>query len=399
MSRGTILLIVPLIFSASIYANSIDTQLAGKLDVQSRYYFSEGEFSGQNERAYHSVSLQPDLYWEWNNGDDSLIFKPFYRYDHRDDDRSHADIRELLYTKVGSDWEFKAGIGKVYWGVTEFQHLVDTINQTDGVESFDGEEKLGQPMLNMTLIREWGVLDAFILPGFRERTFAGKEGRLRPPYPVEENQAKYESSQKQEHVDYSIRWSNSIDVFDLGVHWFHGTNRAPELILEEQGSSRNFTPYYEQINQFGIDVQATVEEWLWKFEALSRNGQKGTYTAIQAGFEYSFYGVADSDADLGLLLEYGWHDRGKSGSSTYQNDLFAGARFTFNNVESSELLIGTGYDLDYDSHSIIIEGSHRISNHWKLVVDAQFFDSKRLEDPSYPIRNDDYAQIALEYYF
>ena len=41
------------------------------------------------------------------------------------------------------DWSLSIGLGKVFWGVTEFNHLVDVINQTDLVEGIDGEAKLG----------------------------------------------------------------------------------------------------------------------------------------------------------------------------------------------------------------------------------------------------------------
>lgn len=398
MKRGAMTMIAPLLFSMSIFAQNVDTQISGKLDVQGRYYLNEGMYKHQDYQEQFSFSIQPELYWEWNNSADSLIFKPFYRYDQQDDERSHADIRELLWTHVGDDWEIKTGIGKVFWGVTEFQHLVDTINQTDGVESFDGEEKLGQPMVNLSLIRGWGVIDAFILPGFRERTFSGQMGRLRPPFHVEGDFAKYESTRKDNHIDYALRWSHSLDVFDFGLHWFNGTNRDPDLHLEKGREDGYFIPFYEQINQFGVDAQATIDEWLLKFEALSRNGLNGTYTAAQAGFEYSFYGVANSDADIGLLLEYGWDDRGLDSNSGFQNDLFFGARFTFNDVQSTELLIGGGYDLDYESNSLFVEGSHRVGNNWKIVVDAQFFNSKDMGDPSYSIKEDDYIQLTLEYY-
>lgn len=398
MKRGAII-IAPLLFSISVSAESVDTEISGKLDVQARAYLDKGMYSRQNYQEQLSLSVQPEFYWQWNNSQDSVTFKPFYRYDQQDDERSHADIRELLWNHVGDDWELKAGIGKVFWGVTEFQHLVDTINQTDSVESFDGEEKLGQQMINLSLIRDWGVLDFFVLPGFRERTFAGKEGRLRSEFFVEGDLAQYESSSKKDHVDYSIRWSQSIDVFDIGVHWFNGTNRNPHMRLKDRQSQSYFVPYYEQINQFGIDIQATVDEWLWKFEALSRNSRHGSLTATQAGFEYSFYGVADSNADLGILVEYGWDDSGENTSSGIQNDLFLGTRLTFNNVESSDLLIGGGYDLDYDSYSLVIEGNHRISNQLKLIVDARFFNSDDEKDQSYAIRQDDYLKLTLEYYF
>ncbi len=75
----------------------------------------------------------------------------------------------------------QVGLSKVFWGAAEFVHLADIINQTDGVEGFDGEEKLGQPMLRLSLFLDRGTVNAFILPWFRERTFPGKKDRLRTP--------------------------------------------------------------------------------------------------------------------------------------------------------------------------------------------------------------------------
>ena len=59
-------------------------------------------------------------------------------------------------------------------GVTESRHLVDVLNQVDGVEDIDEEDRLGQPMINISTQRDWGSVDLFVLPGFRERTFAGQ---------------------------------------------------------------------------------------------------------------------------------------------------------------------------------------------------------------------------------
>ena len=53
----------------------------------------------------------------------------------------------------------------MFWGVTESQHLVDVVNQTDLVENPDGEEKLGQLMVNLTVARSWGTLNLFVAPG------------------------------------------------------------------------------------------------------------------------------------------------------------------------------------------------------------------------------------------
>ncbi len=111
-------------------------------------------------------------------------FIPFYRYDANDAKRTRGDIRELYWQMDYRELSFKAGIDVVFWGVAESQHLVDIINQTDLVEDIDGEEKLGQPMVNLDYMTDLGTWQFYLLPYFRERTFPGEQGRLRTDPPV-----------------------------------------------------------------------------------------------------------------------------------------------------------------------------------------------------------------------
>ncbi len=104
-----------------------------------------------------SLAAQPEYYRAWDDGRQNFTFVPFLRWDQSDSERSHVDIRELTWLRAADNWELRVGIRKLFWGVTESQHLVDIINQTDLVEAPDGEEKLGQPMLNLALIRDWGT--------------------------------------------------------------------------------------------------------------------------------------------------------------------------------------------------------------------------------------------------
>ncbi len=110
-----------------------------------------------------------------------------------DDDSWLIIRRELSWQLVSRSWELRIGVRKVFWGVAESQQLVDIINQTDLVENVDGEDKLGQPMVNIALIRSWGTVDFFLLPWFRERTFPGQVGRLRFAQPVDTDNPAYES--------------------------------------------------------------------------------------------------------------------------------------------------------------------------------------------------------------
>jgi hypothetical protein len=370
-------------------------ELSGDVSLEFNYFANEGQFSGQDYHEDFSIAAEPEFYWESENGSQSLTFVPFYRYDQQDEERSHADIRELQWLYVADTWEARVGVGKVFWGVTEFVHLVDIINQTDGVESFDGEDKLGQPMVGLSRVGSLGVVDLFILPGFRERTFAGEDGRFRFPQPIDTDNARYQSSREEKHIDYAVRWSHSVSVFDMGVYVFSGTDRNPIPVIENNRT----VPFYQQIDQVGLDLQATIGSWLFKVEALNQQNDTEDFSATQFGFEYTLYGVFGSLADLGLLTEYGWDERGEDALSVSQNDIYVGGRLTLNDSRDSDLLFGVGHDLDYDSQSLLLEASTRLSDNWSIEVQGIVIDADDASDVARFFDRDDRIQLTVERYF
>jgi hypothetical protein len=384
-------------------ATADEFELSGKVGVEQRYFADKGQYPQQLGESQASFFVEPEFYWGWNGGSDTLTFKPFYRHDEYDNERSHADIRELSYIHASDNWELRAGIRKEFWGVTEFQHLVDVINQTDSVEDTDGEDKLGQLMLNLSLVKDWGIIDIYLLPGFRERTFVGEKSRLRGSVLVNNNNVSYQSSAEDKHLDVALRWSQSIGNFDLGSYWFHGTNRDPILTPVTQGNKVVLNQYYNQMDQFGFDVQATIDDWLWKFETIYRTTDEEDFWATQAGFEYTFIGVFESIADVGLLVEYGWDSRGEadenSSGANVQNDIFFGSRLAFNDMQSSEMLIGFGADLDHNAFSFLIEANRRIGENFKVSLDVRLLQSNESNDLLYSIKDDDHFQLGIEYYF
>ncbi|MFT6389906.1 MAG: hypothetical protein ACJAUP_003302 [Cellvibrionaceae bacterium] len=385
----------------SAYSNRVNAavEISGKLDIEATVYADEGQFTGQAYRTNFSIAAEPEFYWKWGEGDDSVTFMPFVRGDEHDDERSHGDIRELSWLHVNGAWEFRTGIRKVFWGVTEFNHLVDVINQTDTVDSFDGEEKLGQPMINISRVTDSGIVDFFILAGFRERTFAGEEGRLRSDIVVATDRARYASNDEEKHIDFALRWSHSIGLFDLGAYWFEGTDRDPLLQPTIVNGSLALVPYYQQASQFGMDLQATIDSWLLKFESIYKDSDSDNFAALQAGFEYSLYGLNQSATDLGLLLEYGWDERGQDASSIAQNDIYLGARLTFNDSKGTAILMGISYDADYYSKSMLIEASRRLNDRWTIALEGLLFEADNASDPVSSVDKDDRLQLTLERYF
>lgn len=77
-------------------------------------------------------------------------------------------------------------------------------------------------------------------------------------------------------------------------------------------------PVYTIISQVSGDVQLTRGAWLWKGEAIVREGQGDTFAAFTGGLEYTFYGITASGADLGLLVEY--HSDGRDNDPSVAAD-------------------------------------------------------------------------------
>ena len=389
-----LILIICLFFSSQSSAY----ELSGYLKAEGRLFFNDEIFAGQ-KRDSASLAVQPEFYHELDNGS-SFTFTPFARLDSADPERTHFDIRELNYLWLNNLWELRFGLSKVFWGVTEFVHLVDIINQTDLVEYIDGEDKLGQPMINLSIPRDWGVLDFFVLPYFSERTFPGKRGRFRTAAVIDTEAVVFESSAEEHNIDLAIRYSHTIGDWDFGIYHFHGTGREPTLLT---GTDSNGTPvlipFYEQIDQTGLDGQMVTGDWLLKFESLYRTGQGEVFFASVIGFEYSFVNIASSGIDLGLIGEWAYDERGEDSTTGFDNDIMAGARLAFNDAASSEALIGFIQDIDSDGSVLSLESSRRISDHWKVTLDTYFVLKSSEDDVLYPLRDDDNIQIELSYYF
>ncbi len=350
-------------------------ELSGYVAGEFRGFLDAPALPGQDDRRFEpSLILQPEfrLYWDRER----LTFIPYYHYDPADTDgRTHGDIRDLSVYIERDSWDTTLGISKVFWGVVESRHLVDIINQTDLVEDIDGEDKLGQPMVNARWFSDYGTIGAFVLPGFRERTFPSASARLRGFLPVDTDNPIYKSSAEENHVDGALRYSNTFGDWDVGASYFHGTGREPVLVQSVNANGEPvFRPKYDIIGQAGLDVQATLDTWLWKLEAIHRSGQGDAFLSASGGFEYTFFGLNDGYEDLGLLLEYHYDGRSEGAPVTiFDNDIFAGARLALNDEAATELLGGFIIDQRTQETQMTFEAERRITETWFAGVEARLF--------------------------
>jgi hypothetical protein len=366
-----------------------------------RFFPEDPVDNHQLEGVQSSIVFDSEWYVAFADQLWEITANPYYRHDFRDDERTHFDFREL-HLSTWRDWGlFSVGFQRVFWGVTESQHLVDIINQTDLVESPDGEDKLGQPAILVQLTPEWGTLSFYALPYFREREFPGTEGRLRPGLQIVDDQTRFESSRESSHTDFAVRYSHFLGNIDIGLSYFNGTAREPilEPILSSESSEVVLRAFYPLMSQFGLDLQITAGGWLWKLEAIHRTQLDSDYAAATAGFEYTFVGVLGSDWDIGSLMELHLDSDGSESTNVFNNDLFVGLRFAANDAADTSLLIGWNIDMRNDTQFFRGEMSRRVMRNYTVDLEFQSTTNTNPTDPLFEFRRDSYFQLSLTRYF
>ncbi|NOY83312.1 MAG: hypothetical protein GXO96_00560 [Nitrospirae bacterium] len=103
--------------------------------------------------------------------------------------------------------------------------------------------------------------------------------------------------------------------------------------------------------------------------------------------------------DLGAISEWLHDSRGEHAPSPFEDDLMVGFRLAINDMASSEVLVGLIQDLDQTSKMISIEASRRLSDHWKIEIEGFAFIQQSKRDFLYALRDDDFLQMTLFYYF
>jgi hypothetical protein len=347
---------------------------SGYVSVEPRLFIDAPAFSGQPGRGLSwSGVLAPEFRYTVGGGADRLILAPHARLDEHDSGRSRLDLREASWLHVNGPWALRAGISRVFWGVAESRHLVDIINQTDLADDIGGDAKLGQPMIELERWTEFGSFAAWILPGFRERTFPANDARLRGPVPIT-SRAEYRSGARDRRTDIALRWSHATGPWDVGLSAFHGTSREPRFIARPRGNGTELiaVPAYDVMTQFGIDLQHTRDAWLWKLEAIMRRGHDHRFGAAVGGFEYVRYSIGGSNADMGFLAEYLYDGRDSTAPPTIQeNGLFLGLRLALNDPDATSLLAGLLMDRSRGGSIMALDIERRIGDVWTLAVEGR----------------------------
>jgi len=392
------------------------------LELETRYFPEESVYSDVDSQISleYSAELNYDVA-EIAGQTVSLSADAFVRKDSEESNRSRADFDRLVLDYKIDGIYLSAGTDIIFWGVTESQHLVDIINQTDLSYNVDLEDKISQPMLQATFENERFVLDTVVMFGHKERIFPD-EGRLTSVFNISED-AVYLNSGRDKSIDFAARIYSYLDNSDIAVSYFNGTSREPDFVLRPTGSTSGtiddleLVPVYDNLQQLGLEHQYFVGDAVFKTEAVLREPESADSNhAITSGVEYTLFNPGALNGDVGLVAEYSYDSRGEDAPAlNLEHDVTTALRFTMHDHLSSRHLIGATWDHHYDDVVLFLESTLTLPYDLKLDIEARVFSGgdapestgliDNLEQLSnsknkfYSVQDDDYLSIRLGYYF
>ena len=399
--------------AASPWWKPTSVEFYGSLEFEGTGYVEDPLFEEQT-RDNLSIAARPSLLLEWADGDVAFTLSPFARVDSADERRRHWDLREAKIDLRSDRWAATIGADFVFWGRTEAQKLVDIINSTDGVEDVDGEDKLGQPMVRVSYLSNgYGAFSAYWLPYFREPTFAGAEGRLRPGIEISDQSPRYGSSDEEWTQSFALRWEHVVGDFDFGVSGFHGLSRDPAfepaafepIPVFPFARPTRLRPVYDEISQIGFDGQYTSGPALWKLEAIGRFNQldrtlrNRDYVAVTGGLEYTLYAFMGGSGDLGLLLEGVWDSRDQDALTNLEEDVIYGLRYGLNDARDTAFLLFGATDVVSGATSLRLEAERRIHESWKMELEGQGLIVSQPGEIENDLRRDSFLRLKLSYFW
>jgi hypothetical protein len=289
--------------------------------------------------------------------------------DTEEDARDHYRVNELYVGYSSFDYELSVGRRIFFWGALEAYNFVDMLNLKDtSRDPLDGSNKLGAWVSTFTYFFEASQID-FIVKWLEEEQFFGDRTS---PYVIYPYAKSLILEQKDTRPSMYTKWSGSTDTdypIDYAFAYIQGYDGQRRVHIKEndlrnQSFSGEVQQYAYLSNKFLMYDTVLIESILYKLEFAytdvinNKFHEKITdsklpdYLQVGYGIEYTIEQIV-GDTNLGFLFEhyiFYYLDEIKDSDVTglpllFDNDIFLGLRFAFNDKDSSELQMGTVYDI------------------------------------------------------
>ena len=382
---------------------------------------AQGYISKPDGKHPTNFTLQQQLELSYNVGDFEsavTIYAQEDSYDLTDEKNERTFIRlDELYGKYNFDNDMIFGGRNIrFWGALEANNVVDTFNtndfRTDGLDT----QKQGAWNVAYTHYTESGEISLIV------KLYEEKQAMAAYPYVYYffpqntgvgalEYDKDLQSDESLYRPTVYLNWSGSTDSenpIDYALILQHGfdNQRAFESTTDLATLTTTLNEKVYLVNKVMTYNTLVVGSTLLKLEAQITDVIDTTYTAAETtqvrvedyyqfglGAEHTLTGLI-GDADLGLIAEYYYYDTFNQAVDIaddlalfqiFQNDLFLGLRYTFNDASDSSIIAGAIVDLDYQEQSYSVTYVTRFFDAVSMTADYAYINPSETDPTAYAL--------------
>lgn len=308
--------------------------------------------------------------------------------------RSFVRLDEIYGTYDTDEEQLMAGRSIRFWGALEVRNIVDGFNPVDFRSGMFEEDKMGVWNTAWTHYTETGSF-SLILKWYEE-----DQKMPKPPYvyyffpPYADYDSALQTEDARTRPTAYLRYGGSTETeypMDYAVIVQHGYDSQRYFAASGplDGSPVTLTEHAYRVNKVMTYDTLVVGETLFKLEALYTDviDDKliADYYHVGVGVEHTLSQV-HGDADLGLLAEYYRYETLDRSEGQYtdlqlfevfQDDLFLGLRYSWNDANDASLVGGVIADMEYNEQSWYAEYETRLKDTFKLNLDYRYIEPSK----------------------
>jgi hypothetical protein len=374
-----------------------EVEYKGNLGFEVDYF----EHSLQDKRD-NALALRGEFEVKKTAGEGEFKLKLKGVWDKDDQERRYVDFSEFYYKYNFEDSELLLGRNTLFWGALEVYNLVDVFNTKDALDDpFDYDKKLG--VWNISWTRFFDNSEFSLLLRLKEEDQKFQESAsvfnfLPLPY-NSDLMLQYDN-----RPSLFVRYSGSGEEIQIDYAFMYEAGYDNQRYFSYEYESGKLRQYAYWVNKLMAYTTLILEDTIYKAEgayALSDDVKVSDYLHVGLGLEHTLYGIWEKK-DLGLLAEYyGYYQFNDTKFSArelgvlFQNDLYFGGRFSFNDTAGSEILAGVDFDLDNHEEIYFLKYDTRVLDKFKTEFQYQHLSPKA----NSLFHELDHIKLAVSYYF
>jgi len=315
--------------------------------------------------------------------------------------RTFARLDELYLNYEFDNSTVEIGKTIKFWGALEVNNIVDGFNIHDFRNDAFSNDKIGVYNLSATTYTESGEFSIILkVDEANQKMAAYPYVYYFLPKELTYDENLVTEFTKNDPTLY-LTYSGSTDSeypLDYAFILQHGYDSQRYFSTEDKvgvtPAPYNFHENAYRVNKVMTYNTLVVGATLFKLEAqytdVLNNKEVSDYYQIAPGVEHTLTSIIGEN-DLGLIAEYYLYetmDKDKFSDlelfQSFQNDLFLGLRYSFNDASDSSFVGGAIVDMEYDEQVYYIEYATRVADMFTLDIDYRYIEpsKQKLEFPT-----------------